>query len=88
MARVVAIGTYQEAARIRRDPREQGRLRKRELRRRGVEVRLRRTLDSIRTVAEVDRVHVGGEDPQRQAEQASRRIEAFLAEYTGAPLLG
>jgi multiple sugar transport system substrate-binding protein len=29
---------------------------------------------------------LGGEDPQRHAEQASRRIDAFLAGYTGAPL--
>jgi len=27
-----------------------------------------------------------GDDPQRQAEQASRRIDEFLAGYTGAPL--
>jgi len=30
---------------------------------------------------------VSGADPQQAAEEGSQRIELFLAEYTGAPLL-
>jgi multiple sugar transport system substrate-binding protein len=30
---------------------------------------------------------LGGADPKRAAEEGSQRIESFLSEYTGAPLL-
>ena len=50
-------------ARRLRQPREQGRLRHRELRRALREVGLRRGLDAVGLVAVEDLVHVGGEDP-------------------------
>ena len=59
------IGRWVERGRVLGDAREQRRLPKRQLARAGavVEVRLRRLLDAVGPVAEVDRVQVGGQDP-------------------------